>query len=156
MTFIGRLLLCMLISLASSSAHAEWHLIQLEELSFTGAKLGAASRDPIAPHYTDKWEYRGNLNMRLNFLGPVYWDNRVHTETAQSGVRTVGWWWMVGLRLHPQLDVFWEHHSRHILDQPNPTEYSYENRSSRNFPVEDSYGVKLNIYEGPKGRSLFK
>lgn len=151
---IRHLVTLLLLTLATPAS--AWHLVELEELTFTGAKLGSPSRDPMAPQYTDKWEYRGTLSWRFNILGPLYWDNKAHLETAVSSPRTVGWWWMAGLRITPQLDLFWEHHSRHILDQPNPSEYQYESRTSRNFPVEDSYGVALRIWEAPRGRSIFK
>lgn len=130
-------------------------IISLEEVSLTGARLGAATRDPLAPQYTGAWNYRAALAFRFNILGALYWDNRVHTEAASSAVRTVGWWWMLGLRLHPQVDLFWEHHSRHIVDQASNSYDQYPEQKSRNFPVEDSYGIRFNLYTGDKGRALW-
>lgn len=149
-------LLVLLLLISSSSALAEYRLLQLEEMSMTAAKLGAATRDPLAPHETGAWTSRVALNWRFNILGPVYWDNQAHMENTHSAVRTVGWHWMFGIRLMPALDIFYEHHSRHILDQESPTGDEYDRKASRNFPVEDSYGLKFNIYTGPKGRSIFK
>jgi hypothetical protein len=131
-------------------------IVGLEEISFTGARLGARSRDPLAPQYTGSWTHRAALQFRFNILDSLYWDNRAHTEVAASAVRTVGWWWTLGLRVHPQLDLFWEHHSRHIVDEQVPGREMYPTQQSRNFPVEDSYGLKLNVYLGERGRSILE
>lgn len=147
--------LLVLILLIISTSGFSYSLLNLEELTMTHARLGEASRIPQAPQYTGYWLYRTSLNMRFNFLGPLYWDNKVHMEATQASPKTVGWWWMLGLRVHPQIDIFYEHHSQHIMDTESPSAQLYKEQRSRNFPVEDSYGIKFNIYEGAKGWSIF-
>lgn len=121
----------------------------------TGARLGEGSRDPLAPQYTGSWESRAALGFRFNILGSLYWDNYVHME-ATSVPKTVGWHWMLGLRVHPSVDLFHEHHSRHLMDEMSTTNQSYDGRIGRNnFPVEDSYGIRFNIYTGTKGKSIW-
>lgn len=154
MSYTIRLAIFLILISQSRFANA-YQLLDLEELSMTHARLGDASRDPLAPQYSGDWLYKTSLMFRFNVLGPLYWDNRVHTEATNGGVRTVGWWWMLGLRIHPNLDIFHEHHSRHIMDESSPNAILYGNKS-RNFPVEDSYGIKLNIYKGRNGWSILE
>jgi hypothetical protein len=130
--------------------------LQLEEFSVQGAKMNAASRDPIAPEYTGYWDYRAQANFRFNLFEALYWDNNVHTEAAYGAVRTVGWHWVLGLRVTAQIDVFHEHHSRHAMDRRPDSYDNYGSAPRKNaFPVEDSYGIKFNIYNADKnGRSI--
>lgn len=126
----------------------------MEEAYMTGARMGAASRDAQAPEYTGKWKHKVSLGLKFNTLESLYMDNRFHMETAAGQIRTVGWHWILGLRIHPSIDLFHEHHSRHVLDQESQSAKLYDKQTSRNFPVEDSYGIRLNIYMGKPGRSI--
>lgn len=144
----------LLIFLCISSTAVARPLLDLEEVYMTGAKMGAPSRDPMAPQYTGEWENRAALGFRFNLLGAMYWDNYVHME-ATTVPKTVGWHWVLGVRLHPAVDIFHEHHSRHLLDEKSPTNYIYENPNRTNFPVEDSYGLRFNIYTGTKGKAIW-
>lgn len=149
-----RKFLPMLLLLAGTAQARE--LLGLEEMYMTGAYLNPASRDPLAPQYTGDWDTREALAFRFNVLGALYWDNQLHMETALGAPRTVGWHWMLGMRLTPQLDMFYEHHSRHTLDQTSGSNDLYRGDPTRdNFPVEDSYGIRLNIYTGTKGTSIW-
>lgn len=129
--------------------------LELEEFSFQQAKLGEKSRDPLAPEYTGYWKYRTQADFRIGILGAGYWDNKVHAEAAEGAIRTVGWHWVAGLRITSQMDLFWEHHSRHTLDTKSPTSDEYRYPDRNNFPVEDSYGLRFNIYTGTKGKALW-
>src|SRR5690349_5709266 len=80
------------------------------------------NRDPYAPEYDGRWAYRASANFRLNLFESFYWDNNVHTEAIQSGtVKTVGWHWEAGLRISESIDIFHEHHSRHVMEEDRPT-----------------------------------
>lgn len=151
-----QLLTCILILWVCNAQVAySRQLLELEEVYMTGAKLNGASRDPLAPQYTYRWEDRATLGFRFNVLGALYWDNILHTETAVGAPKTVGWHWILGMRVVPELDLIYEHHSRHLMDYPSPSDILYEDRTKDNFPVEDSYGIKLNIFTGTKGRSIW-
>lgn len=151
---VRKLLPVLLIAVASQADARQ--LIQLEELYMSGASMNPASRDPLAPQYTGYWESRAALKMKFNVLGALYWDNDVHTEAADGAPKTVGWHWVLGVRVNPQIDLFEEHHSRHLMDEASPTERMYPDyRTHHTFPVEDSYGVRFNIYLGTKGESLW-
>ena len=102
------------------------------------------NRDPYVIEYTDDWLYRVQMNADFSLLGALYMHNRVHTEAIRSGpVKTVGWHWELGLRLHENVTIFHEHHSRHVMEERPPVP---EGRT-RGYPVEDSYGLRITIIE---------
>ena len=78
----------------------------------------------------------------------------MHLETIDAKtVKTVGWHWELGLRLHKNLMIFHEHHSKHILDEgPHHSPYTGRNQ----FPVEDSFGIRIKLIEEKTGRGIFK
>ncbi len=96
-------------------------------------------------------QYRGRVRLGfdvalLNDL--VYWRNSVHSEGTRDKFETVGWQYEFAIPLPGNLELFMAHHSRHNMDQetPQPSEGDYKQR----FPVEDSYGIRFNLYRRPK------
>jgi len=70
------------------------------------------------------------------------WDHHIHTETIDSGaVKTVGWRWKAGFELGKHLEIYHNHHSKHIMDErvDNP---AYGGKTNQ-FPVEDSFVVTV-------------
>ena len=65
---------------------------------------------------------------------------------------TVGWRYEVGFKVG-QFEVFHEHHSRHVMEQTLPSYWDaeYQQHRPHEFPVEDSYGVRVVLYERKKG-----
>jgi hypothetical protein len=120
----------------------EYHLLNMEHFDMSYADF-RHQRDPYAMEYTDDWLYRAATNFRFNFMGALYWDNYVHMEAVDGGTpKTVGWHWTLGLRLHDNLDVFAEHHSRHVMEDERPRIDGHNQ-----FPVEDSYGIRFTVIE---------
>lgn len=83
------------------------------------------------------------LNFSLGVLGPLYWDNQVHALTTDAQYRLVGWQFEVGVAVFPCLDVFYFHHSQHVLDGHHPL---------LSFMVEDAVGFRW-ILAGPLRRA---
>lgn len=140
----------------SQSSSAGWRLLDLDYFDFRAAKFGA-NRDPLTPDIPTKG-YRGRLatDFQVRLLDAGYWKNLVHTEGTEAKVETVGWQWELGIRLTSQIAVFYEHHSRHRMDSASP-DRDYSSNKPRKFPVEDSYGIRLRIYESNKPNwSIFK
>jgi hypothetical protein len=79
----------------------------------------------------------------------MYWKNQVQSEGVSAKFMTVGWHWELGFSLSPVIDVFWEHHSRHVMDRAQP--YYWDERTGSpqrvKYPVEDSYGIRIRFYE---------
>lgn len=136
-----------------SSEKDRFRLFQAEKLEIKYSKLDPNDRDPMAPQYTGRWANRASLLWRVSVLESLYWDNDVHTETIDSGqVKTVGWHWEAGFRLNKYMTVFEEHHSRHVMDEPDNQAFPTNNNQ---FPVENSYGIKLIIIDEKTGKSVF-
>lgn len=91
-------------------------------------------------------KFLGRTNLRLDIgLLPrddptehiLYWHNNIHGSVDQESkeYREVGWEFEMGSRINRYFDVFYYHHSEHVLEQ----ERSYK------FPLEDSYGIRINL-----------
>lgn len=137
----------------TKSKWSNFRLIELEKFDIKYAQFKPYSRDPIAPQYTGFWKDRGAIEWRMNVLKAIYWDNNMHLETIDAKtVKTVGWHWELGMRLHKNLMIFHEHHSRHVLDEPAVELWEGKHQ----FPVEDSFGIRVKLIEEKVGRGLFK
>lgn len=66
-----------------------------------------------------------------------YWKNKVHMAATNVAVRHVGWEYELGARLGKSFDVFWYHHSEHVMDL---------DREDR-FPLRDYYGFRFVLIE---------
>ena len=77
-----------------------------------------------------------------------FWRNNVHAEGTHAKFMTVGWHYEMGIKLD-QFELFYSHHSRHTMDQYQPVYFNeYEEKLYRTaFPVEDSYGIRIILYE---------
>lgn len=110
-----------------------------------------ANRDPMTPQYAQEdYAYRAALDFDIQVLEYAFWENTIHMETIKSGqVKTVGWHWIAGVRLGRYLDLIHEHHSRHVLDEPQSAQFPVDSTaSSKHYPVEDSYGVRIHLLGG--------
>ncbi len=124
--------------LGATCANAD--VLELRDVALQYKHFVDAGRDPMldAPQ---KDEY--NLALNMDLLGAGYWNNRVHTKTDPAQFRVVGWELQIGAHLSNSFDVFYNHHSQHLLDKVGPN----------GFPVEDSIGVNIYLYHSrsPKG-----
>lgn len=153
-SYLNSILIFFLLN--TGQVYARDRFFQLEELSMTEAGMALDTRSPLAPEETGKWKHKTTVNWRLNFGGPVYWDNNAHMESTQNAVSTVGWHFVLGLRLSDQIHLYYDHHSQHPLDRRSPSSDLYKSQASRGFANENSYGVKIIIYETGNGRSIFR
>jgi hypothetical protein len=91
----------------------------------------------------EHWAYgfATQFNLRLLSVGPgtVYWDNRVHGEATNAQVREVGWQYEAGLDVARRVQLYYGHHSRHILDTAGATD-------SIRFPLDNVYGARVVFY----------
>ena len=87
----------------------------------------------------------GKFNLNLDLIRyskyKIYWENTLHFDQSKQDqhIKHAGWWYFLGATLIPKsnnvggVDLFMEHHSRHILEETRDT----------HFPVYDRYGVRL-------------
>lgn len=115
-------------------------------------------RDPFIPQYnthnavdhTKEWSHGAAFLVDMSLLqftrnSQLYWENRVHMDMIPAHVKSVGWQFEVGLQLGRKLDLYYGHHSRHILDEPEP-EWLRDFNKNNVFPVRDVYGFRFNLY----------
>jgi hypothetical protein len=120
------------------------------------ARFGC-NRDPIVPELDcNDWRGRTSINSNLRLLETIYWSNDVHAEGTDAAFKTVGWHFELGVNVSKYVDLFYEHHSRHVMDQGNAVHISHDGRYRfSKFPIEDSYGIRLIFYEsGSKRKTL--
>ena len=140
------LFLCLFIS--TNVTAKEYRLLEVEHFDM-GYQEFKNQRDPYVPDTTNM-KYRASTNFRLGLARTLYWDNNLHTEAVRSGtVKTVGWHWIMGVRLTKMIDLFQEHHSRHVVE-----EYRATKNGRNTFPVEDSYGIRITIIDLKRVNSL--
>ena len=151
MKFLKPVLVALMILLTSPTlAAGKEYFLNLEYLDMQWQKF-KDQRDPYVPEYNDDWAYRVSTNFRFAAFNVLYWDNNLHMEALDSGTpKTTGWHWTIGLRVTKILDIFAEHHSRHVMEDARA-----KINGQNQFPVEDSYGVRLIIFDNqPNRKSL--
>lgn len=123
----------------------DFRFLDLDYFDMLGSKF-SCNRDPLTPDIDcDKYTGRAAVDFQVRALEVFYWKNYVHTEGVEAQVKTVGWQWELGLDASSQVSFFYQHHSRHRMDDANPIDYD-KNGQPDKFPVEDSYGIRLHFY----------
>lgn len=143
---LGLLLLLLLTAFQSSSA-AAYSILAPDRLTLETWQY-KYNRDPYFPYTTnsesaEQWAYGAGLNFDFHLISienfQVYSRNWLHLGATERQVREAGWKWDQGVRLYNKVEVFYGHHSRHILDETS--------RDGTKYPVFDMYGMRLLIYE---------
>jgi len=132
-----------------------WEALSPREVSLDYTHFGHKGRDPLVTNNGIPHRELGQavgLRLGIDVLGPLYWRNWVHGRTDRqtfgqaSQFRSVGWQFELGVHVTRHLDVFYHHHSQHVLD----TTYL------PGFPVEDGMGIRLNIIKQGKDARVFE
>lgn len=144
----------MLFSFLLVTANVAWGSDYGLNLEYADMKAGQFldNRDPyVSDQYgIDAWSYRIEMNMRIGIGGLFYFEQRPHFEAINVTPKTVGWQYELGLHLTDQIDLFRDHHSRHVMEDYRPRANGHNP-----FPVEDLYGIRFVIVDAPgKHRSL--
>jgi len=134
------LLTLALLAWSGTALSAELRLLDLREFSFEGYEL-ADRRDSYFGYEDDTWRGGTAVNFDLDLARSgdwgLAWDNRVFGNGTTAQYREVGWQYEVGLDLGPKMRVFWNHESRHILDD----------RRKDAFPLTNMYGVRVTFFK---------
>jgi hypothetical protein len=125
----------------SSLNAAEYRLLDVDQLDMSYEKF-TKRRDAQAPQYGLKdWDHRVSMDVDFRLLRYGFWENWIHTEAIPGKVKTVGWDWKLGANLGRYVDVYYHHHSQHVMDEP---------QIETGNPVEDSYGFRLKFIDRPR------
>lgn len=143
------------IALALQPAEArEFHVLELKEVSmgykdfFDGAYDPFLNESGMADRQKDK---QVNLFINMDVAKYFYWNNRIHGTTdegtdgygkgnGKGQFRMIGWNFQLGVRPFSRVKLEYEHHSQHMLDWDRKAK----------FPVEDSIGIKIEVYRSPE------
>lgn len=138
------------LALSCSSFAQEFHLIEMEHLDFEAYQF-ENNRDGYAPykdhrnaegqeHWVNGAAMHWNVILAEYDRWALYWHNRVHMGNTNVQVRQAGWEWEFGAHLTEKFDLFWYHHSQHIL----------EAKTQERYPLQNFYGFRINLYERDK------
>lgn len=114
-------------------------LFEADRLDLEYRKV-AVHRDPFYVEDTDSFRYGASVLFDVRALKYLYWRNNVHMMATDSQVRAVGWEFEWGANVTKYFDVFYYHHSMHVLERERPT---------RNYPLVNEYGIRMHFLTKP-------
>jgi hypothetical protein len=122
------------------------HILSLDEFTFDTYRI-INHRDPYYPYGDmgsdgEHWDKGVAADFNIDLLKyqdfDFYWRNRVHGESTDQQFREVGWQFETGLELRNYVQLYYQHHSQHILD----AEGQYGK-----YPLENYVGVRMTLYK---------
>lgn len=123
--------------------------LQVSDLSLEYIQFFQGGRSPLVTSNGIPDKELGQsigLNLTVELLGTAFWENHVTGVTDHDRVvgdgqfRSVGWEFNFGVHIFSQADLYYHHHSQHVLDHQGPFAY----------PVEDGIGLRLKLIGGGK------
>lgn len=105
------------------------------------------NREPMRPQAPADASHAGvAFEVNVDILDKGYWNNRVHTEAVDATVKTVGWEFEKGFRLNQYFDIYWYHHSQHVMDEEQPRYLDNQGRFRQTqFPLKDAIGIRFKL-----------
>ena len=138
--------LSLFLALISASGFAQdYHLVELDRFDFEAWKINdyrEGYMDFPSPRSgeDERWNKGAAINFNLNLIRindyAFYANNYVHSDATNKQFRTIGWQWETGFHFNKKVDLFWKHHSQHVLDAAR----------EEDFPLENRYGIRLIFY----------
>lgn len=126
-------------------------IIELKELSLDMKHYSLGSKIPMVTDtgIPDRSPGLGvNLNIRMDVLSYIYWDNTVHTISDRSTYvlgdlgshRQIGLEYRIGVRISKELSIGYFHYSQHNFDIVPATVR----------PHEDALEIRLTVFKNTK------
>jgi hypothetical protein len=145
-------LLLFVVLFHGEAAAAELHLLEPTKLTLEGyqvpnnrdeyLRINDCGSTKYVESNAECWRYGAAVNFDLDFVRydewALYWRNNVHMAATQCCVRHVGWEFEWGVEASRHMDVFYHHHSQHLLDGDRP---------ARRYPLINEYGVRFVFIE---------
>lgn len=129
----------MAIGINLGMVSAAWSA-ELKKLDITYQRFHQSNIIPeMYPH---KAKEGLSLGFDVSLYGPFYWNNVVHALTDAGQYRLIGWQFELGVSPWQSLDLFYIHHSQHLLDSHHPFV---------KFPVNDSLGLRWRLFTNENG-----
>jgi hypothetical protein len=133
---VRALLISLFLLFSTSAFSGEFRLLNVDALNFEVTKI-ETKRDPYYKSHdpSEDWDWGAALNWNVRFVEYLYWSNRFHLD-YDTQVRHVGWKFEAGLNCTKYFDIFWQHHSQHMLEMEN---------KEIEFPLDDRYGIRIHF-----------
>lgn len=145
-----RLIFLIILTLLPTNVLANDY-IGLRESYIDYKKFRTGSRNPLIDNsglIDSEIDQELSIYFNIDILKHFYWDNQIMSYTDRDKesnktiqFRLVGWNFKLGWKIWDFLHIEYEHLSQHLLDYRNP---------NNKFPVEDSFGIKLFLYQNDK------
>ncbi len=135
------------LCLTSASAYADWHIIDLNELSLdykNYALVNDKARNLLI--YPEHPKEGVDVTLNMDILSKGYLDSQIESLTTSAQYRSIGLQLRAGVRISEHLEFGYWHHSQHVLDR----DVGYYDK----FPSEDAVEIKLFIYRADKRDSI--
>lgn len=146
---VNRLIILIALLLSPVVQANEYKLFELDEFNMElysladHRTLDLPFKDQGADGESWTQGYAANFNIDLfkwaNY--GLYWQNKVHAESTEAQVRQVGWKYEIGVDLNQKVQLYWLHHSQHLLDGKNP---------NGKYPLDNFYGIRTVFYKRDK------
>jgi hypothetical protein len=128
---------------------AQAEVFKVRELSLElGQYTSLAPRDayldtPRTGALTHQVNLNWNIDLACGYNPTIcwFWDNKIESKAGAGRFRMVGWVFENGLTFG-KLDIFYYHHSQHMLEQIANDLYK---DTSHKYPVEDAYMLRFNF-----------
>lgn len=122
------------VLLSSTAVQAKsWAKVRNLSLEVTGI---ADKREYYMPEFRDKWHGGVMLRWDIDLGKRFYWNNQTYFDGTASQVRHIGWKYEQGVKLFDNnMQIFYQHHSEHVA----------ERKYDRNFPLDNRFGVRINL-----------
>ena len=134
-----------MFSQTAHGAAGDWHLVSLDRFAMEQYQI-VNNRDAYFPyknppsdeeHWKDGIAAMFDLDLVKYKLFDLYYRGRVHGETTDKQFRQVGLQFETGVEIKDYLNIFWFHHSQHLLDA-EPV-YGY--------PLQNFVGARVTFYK---------
>lgn len=132
---------------ATSAAAGDWRILRPTDIYVDAYKYENLDDPYISPIDKDI-TYGGLFNVSFDFVKyrgyGLYMKNQLHfDESGRDGrIKRGGWQYELGAVVwvnhkgNAKVELFKDHHSQHIFEDTRP----------EHFPVQDRYGLRLQIY----------
>jgi len=136
------IIIVMLMLLTTPGWGDDWKIGKLRKCSLGVAKIADYRNEDFVVE-GEPWARLVELNWDVDMLRyrdfGLFWDNTVEGRSTESQFRQVGWRYELGIAIN-RVNVFWRHHSQHVMDY----------RAPHRFPLRNEYGVEFIWYEAKK------
>lgn len=108
---------CLIIFLLSAVLSCAHRIVELDKVQINYYQLLQNNRPYSWDGFPGKYDKKTEIELDVNFMDFLIWENLIHSKIGDGGFRTVGWEFKYGFLASSQVFIFGYHHSEHMLDR---------------------------------------